>query len=193
LVAISAVSVLGWERLSQSSAPFSDIAFAALGEQASFIVSVMALFATINTVLLMLLASSRIVYGMSESGSLPKILARIHPITRAPWAAIILVSALAMAFVFPEDIAFVANINNFTVFLTFIVINADQILLRYQWPEVNRPFQVPLSVGKLPLLPALAIILNAFMLLQLSLQVLAIGAGLTVLGFLAALISSRTA
>jgi len=32
LVALSAVSVLGWERLSQSSAPFADIAFAALGK-----------------------------------------------------------------------------------------------------------------------------------------------------------------
>jgi len=193
LVALSAISVLGWERLSRSSAPFADIAFAALGEQASFIVSVMALFATANTVLLMLLASSRIVYGMSESGSLPKILAKVHPVTRAPWAAIILVMALAMAFVFLEDIAFVANINNFTVFLTFIVINAALIWLRYHKPEVNRPFQVPLSIGKLPLLPVLAISFNAFMLLQLSMQVLAIGAGLTILGFLAALISSHTA
>jgi APA family basic amino acid/polyamine antiporter len=190
LVALSAVSVLGWEKLSQSSAPFADIAFAALGLQASFIISIIALFATTNTVLLMLLASSRIVYGMSESGSLPKILARIHSNTRAPWAAIILVMILAMAFVFLEDIAFVANINNFTVFVTFIVINASLILLRYRKPEITRPFLVPLSIGKLPLLPALAIVFNAFMLLQLSLQVLAIGAGLTILGSAAALIGS---
>jgi len=193
LVGLSAVSVLGWERLSQSSAPFADIAFAALGQQASFIVSIMALFATTNTVLLMLLASSRIVYGMSESGSLPGILSQIHPATRAPWTAIILVMVLAMAFVFLEDIAFVANINNFIVFITFIVINASLILLRYHKPEITRPFQVPLSIGRLPIMPALAIFFNAFMMLQLSVQVLAIGVGLTILGFLAAHISFRSA
>ena len=55
LVAISAVSVLGWEELSRSSAPFSDIARYALGPNASAIISIMALFATTNTVLLMLI------------------------------------------------------------------------------------------------------------------------------------------
>jgi len=39
LVAISAVSVLGWEELSRSSAPFSDIARYALGPNASAIIS----------------------------------------------------------------------------------------------------------------------------------------------------------
>jgi len=106
MVALSAVSVLGWERLSQSSAPFANIAFAALGKNASSIISVMALFATTNTVLLMLLASSRIIYGMAESGSLPKILATVHPKNHTPWIATLLAMALAMVFVFLEDIAF---------------------------------------------------------------------------------------
>jgi len=37
MVALSAVSILGWERLSQSSAPFADIARSALGPSASLI------------------------------------------------------------------------------------------------------------------------------------------------------------
>ena len=43
MVAFSAVSVLGWERLSQSSAPFADIAYSALGPNASTIISIVAL------------------------------------------------------------------------------------------------------------------------------------------------------
>jgi len=123
-VALSAVSVLGWERLSQSSAPFADIAYSALGANASTIISIIALFATTNTVLLMLLASSRIIYGMAQSGSLPQILANVHPQRRTPWTATLLSMALAMAFVSFQDIAFVANVNNFTIFVTFMVINA---------------------------------------------------------------------
>jgi APA family basic amino acid/polyamine antiporter len=191
LVAISAVSVLGWEELSRSSAPFSDIARYALGPNASAIISIMALFATTNTVLLMLLASSRIIYGMASSGSLPPILASVHPRTHAPWIATILSMIIAMSFVFLEDIAFVANVNNFTVFVTFIVINAVLISLRYKKPQIARPFRVPISWGKLAVLPVLGILFNLLMLIQLETRVMAIGLGLGGLGALAALISMR--
>ena len=186
LVALCATSVLGWRELSTSSAPFSDIAHAALGRNASLTISVMALFATTNTVLLMLLAASRIVFGMAESSSLPPILASVHPRTKTPWAAIVLVTAMCMAFIFLQDISFVANVNNFTVFLTFMVINAALIRLRYRRPELARPFRVPYSWGKLPVLRVLGIAVNLFLMLQLSWSAIALGAGLTILGAVAA-------
>ncbi len=191
LVAISAVSVFGWQDLSRSSAPFADIANAAFGRSAFNVLSVMALFATTNTVLLMLLAASRIIYGMADSSSLPEFLGKVHPVTRTPWTAILVSMVFCMGFVLLEDIAFVANINNFTVFVTFIAINAALIFLRYEKPETSRPFKVPLAAGKLPLLPLLGIVLNAFMLTQLTLEVIAIGIGLTLLGVLAALAIER--
>ena len=69
LVAFSSVSILGWEALADSTAPFSQIAFTVLGPNGSFLLSVIALFATSNTVLLLLLAGSRIIYGMAASDS----------------------------------------------------------------------------------------------------------------------------
>jgi APA family basic amino acid/polyamine antiporter len=191
LVAISAVSVLGWQDLSRSAAPFADIANAAFGRSASNVLSVMALFATTNTVLLMLLAASRIIYGMADSSSLPDVLGRVHSVTRTPWIAILVSMVLCMGFVLLEDIALVANINNFTVFVTFITINLALIFLRYRKPEISRPFKVPLAAGPLPLLPLLGIILNAFMLIQLTPEVIAIGVGLTVLGILVAWATDR--
>ncbi|MDD1753381.1 MAG: amino acid transporter, partial [Methanotrichaceae archaeon] len=50
-VAFSAVSILSWQPLSQSSAPLADIASAALGKNAFIVLSIIALFATSNTVL----------------------------------------------------------------------------------------------------------------------------------------------
>ncbi len=58
LVAISAVSVMGWETLGKSEAPFTDLAFSAFGSKASFLLTVIALFATANTVLMMMLGAS---------------------------------------------------------------------------------------------------------------------------------------
>jgi APA family basic amino acid/polyamine antiporter len=184
LVAVSAVSVMGWEKLATSGAPFADLAFVALGSNAFALLSVIALFATANTVLMMLLGSSRIIYGMADSSTLPVILARVHPSRRTPWVAIFVAMVLSMLFIFAGDIAFVANIANFTLFVTFFVINAAVILLRYKEPQMIRPFRVPISIGKFTVLPFFGILFCIFMLFQLEWIVLIIGAALVVLGWL---------
>ena len=190
-VAFSAVSVLGWEKLSQSHAPFADIASDALGKKASDILSIIAIFATANTVLLMLLAASRITYGMAESSSLPQILAQIHPRTRTPWVAILATAALSMGFVLLDNIGFAAGVANFTVFFTFIVINAALIMLRYKKADLYRPFRVPIAIGRFPFFPLMGIIFNVFMLTQLSIQVLAVGTLLIFSGVIAVLVLKR--
>ena len=191
LVAISAVSVVGWERLSTSEAPFADLAFSVLGRDGFIVLSVIALFATANTVLLMLIAASRITYGMADSFSLPGVLAQVHPSRRTPWIAILSMMALSMVFVFAGDIKFVANVTNFTIFVTFIVVNAALIMLRYTKPELERPFKVPLTIGKFPVLPLLGLAFCIFMLAQLSMQVLAVGMMLTVLGGLFSMVEMK--
>ncbi len=191
LVAISAVSVMGWERLSTSEAPFADLAFSVMGRDGFIVLSVIALFATANTVLFMLIAASRITYGMADSFSLPGILAQVHPSRRTPWIAVLSMTALSMVFVFAGDIKFVANVTNFTIFVTFIVVNAALIMLRYTKPELERPFKVPLTIGRLPLLPLLGLAFCIFMLAQLSLQVLAVGMMVTVLGGLFSLVEMK--
>ncbi len=189
LVAVSAVSVMGWEKLSSSDAPFADLAYRVLGNKAFVVLSVIALFATANTVLMMQLASSRITYGMADSFSLPGLLATLHPSRRTPWVAILSMTGLSMVFIFAGNIGFVANITNFTLFVTFIVINAALIFLRYREPSLKRPFRVPLTVGKFPILPLFGLAFCIFLLFQLNLEVLAIGAVLTLLGGLFSLVN----
>ncbi len=182
LVAISAVSVMGWEKLAVSNAPFADIAFAAFGSEAFILLAIIALFATANTVLLMLLGASRIIYGMADSSTLPGILAKVHSSRRTPWVAITITMLLSLVFVFSGDIVFAANVNNFTLFITFFVINAALIFLRYKEPRIIRPFKVPFSIGKFPLLPFFGLLFSIFMLLQLEWKVLITGILLVVIG-----------
>jgi len=184
LVSISAVSVLSWQQIAASPAPFADVAFLAFGGGSYVILALIALFATANSVLLSLLASSRIAYGMAASGSLPAILARVSPLTGTPWIAVIATAIAAMAFLSIGSIEFVANATNFTIFLTFIAINLAVILLRYRAPETKRPFRIPISVGKMPLLPLLGILLIAFLILQLEPPVILAGLAITATGVL---------
>ncbi|MEN6512560.1 amino acid permease [Methanoculleus sp.] len=182
LVSLAAVSVVGWEQLAASRAPFADVAAVALGPMAFTLISVIALFATANTALLMMMASSRIIYGMASSLSLPPVLARVHPRRRTPWLAIVAVALASMAFLFAGEIDFVANVTNFTLFVTFIVINASVVALRYRAPDVVRPFRIPGTIGSLPVIPVVGIISSLFLLAQLDSLVLLVGGALVVLG-----------
>jgi APA family basic amino acid/polyamine antiporter len=183
-VAVSAVSLMGWERLSASDAPFADLAFLAFGNNAFILLTAIALFATANTVLMMMLGSSRIIYGMADSRTLPAILARVHISRRTPWTAIIVTMVVSLGFIFAGDIAFVANVDNFTLFVTFFVINAVLIVLRFKEPGLNRPFMVPLSAGRLPVLPIFGILFCIFMIAQLEWNVIYTGIILVVLGWI---------
>jgi APA family basic amino acid/polyamine antiporter len=183
-VALSAVSVMGWERLSTSDAPFADLAFFAFGSNAFILLTAIALFATANTVLMMMLGSSRIIYGMADSRTLPAILASVHTSRRTPWIAILVTMVVSILFIFAGDIAFVANVDNFTLFVTFFIINAALILLRYKEPGMNRPFRVPLNAGRLPILPFLGILSCVFMLAQLEGKVIFTGVMLVTLGWI---------
>ncbi len=188
LVALSVVYVEHPEVLDASAAPFAEVAAEALGPEAFVVVSAIALFATANTVLLMLLAASRIAYGMAESASLPTVLGRVHPGRRTPMVAIVAVMLLSIAFLFSGDIAFVASANDFILFATFVVINASLITLRRKEPELPRPFRVPFAFGWVPVLPVLGILTCLFLIVHLDGAAILLGLGIAVVGGLIVLV-----
>ncbi len=191
MVAISAVGILGWETLGNSEAPFADLAFSVFGNNAFILLTMIALFATANTVLMMMLGSSRIIYGMADSSTLPNILAKVHHARRTPWVAIFITMLFSLVFIFAGDIAFVANVDNFTLFVTFFVINASMILLRFKEPDAPRPFRVPLSIGRLPVLPVSGLIFCIFMIFQLDAKVLLTGTILVFMGLLLSFVNVK--
>lgn len=72
--------------------------------------------------------------------------------------------------------------------MTFAVINASVILLRYRAPDALRPFRVPGSIGRLPVIPAVGIVSTLLLLIQLESLALMVGGGvMVVIGALIAL------
>jgi len=193
LVALSVVSVLGWQQLAVSDAPFVDVVAGTLGPDAAVIIAIIALFATANTALMSMYASSRILYGMAGSSSLTAGLAWVHPAQRTPWIAIGICGVLSGILIFAGDIAFIANVTNFTLFITFIVINAAVIVLRYRSPSILRPFRIPCSIGRLPLVPVAGIVFCIFLLAVQDLAVLTLGLVLTGVGVVLMVIAGHYA
>jgi APA family basic amino acid/polyamine antiporter len=178
LVAVAAVSAVGFMSLASSPAPFAEIASTYLGSGGSTLFTIIALFATANTVLLMLIASSRLVYGMAKSGSLPGRFATVHRTRRTPGIAIAVVIGVSLVFLLLGDIREDAQITNFTLYVTFLVINAAVIALRLHSPQLPRPFRVPLSLAGIPVTPILGALVCVFFLFQLTLYTLVIGSAL---------------
>lgn len=182
LASLTAASVLGWERLSASHAPLADVAALPLGEYAFLFIAIVALLSIASTALIILIVTSRMLYGVGHEFRRLRLLSVIDKKYQTPRNAIIAVGAVSMLFALSGDIKFAAEVTNFAVFLTFIAINIALIKLRYTMPAAQRLFHSPLRIGKMPLLPAISIIFSLFMIINLEFAVILTGLGLLLLG-----------
>lgn len=189
LVAISAVSVLDHADLAESDAPLADVVSEGSERlnldkaNMTFLLSIIALFATLNTALVTLIANSRMIYGIARDGSLPRILSWVHPKRRTPAIAISAAFLLTIPFVLIGDIRVVAEMTNFGAFSVFIMINLSLIYFRYKNPADNDgKFKVPLNIGRFPVLAFIGILSCSFMLFHLGAEILAFGCFMIGLG-----------
>ena len=183
LVAVTAVSILDYRVLGESKAPLADVAASVFGSKAFLILSIIALFSTGNTVLLLLVTTSRLTYGMGHEYKSLKFLSSVHKNRRTPWIAILLVMLFTAAFTLFKDITLVASITDFTIYGTFIIVNAALIVSRYKYPKLKRHFKSPFNIGKFPVLAFLGIISSLFMLFHLGSKVVIGGIILTLVGY----------
>ncbi|MEM3364050.1 MAG: APC family permease [Candidatus Micrarchaeia archaeon] len=166
-VAISAVSVLDWHELAASKAPLADVASKVMGSNAFILLSIIALFSTANTVLMGLVTSSRGLYGLATEFKKIGVFARVGN-TGTPTNAVVITAIVAILFLLIGSISIVAELTNFTIFMTFIIVNLSVIFLRLKEPRAKRPFKVPLSIGRVPILPVLGILTVIFLTLNLE-------------------------
>ena len=97
----------------------------------------------------------------------------------------------SIAFAFIGDIVIVANITVFAVVITFAMINLSVIVLRYTEPQLERPFRVPLNIGKFPILPLVGFVVTVYMAIQFEMVIMAVGLGIIGVGVIFYLIFNR--
>ena len=192
LVSLSAVSVLGYEVLSQSKAPLSDLISKALGSEYAIYITIIALITTATTVLLQLLATSRILYGLGNDINLFKIFTKLSKKNRSPYIAVITTLILASFFILIGNIEIVASITNFTIYITFFFVNLSLIILRYTKPNAKRKFKVPFNIKNFPITALLGLLSSVFFMLNLELKIILGGIVLILIGlFLANIIKLK--
>ncbi|MBE0481677.1 MAG: amino acid permease [Dehalococcoidia bacterium] len=181
LVALAAVSAVGWRDLSASEqAPLAVVAEIAVGSNADLLIAVLALASTANTVLLILFAASRILWAMSCEQAIPKMFCVIGKERSSPWAAIAVVTFFTSVFAAVRSIEQVAGFTNFVTLLAFAGVNAAAIKLLGMRgnPAAKRPGHILVNI----ILPGLGAVFTLALAASAGWQAAAVGTGLVVLG-----------
>lgn len=108
LISICAVALIPVGELAASSTPLVLVVQrAAPNLPMGIVMPIISMFAVANSALINMMMASRLLYGMSRQGVLPKFLSLVHARTQTPWSAIVFTTVLALAL-----IVLVANANS---------------------------------------------------------------------------------
>jgi amino acid transporter len=187
MVAVALVSIAATADLAASEAPLAT-AIENVWPRAGNLLSGVALFATANTVLITLIATSRLAFAMGRDGEIPGVFAKVLPGRLTPWIATLLTFGLAVILLPAGSVKILAEISSFAALLAFLSVNIALIVLRYRMPDHPRPFRVPFAVGRLPILPLAAIVSIIVLLIHFEWAIYVAGLlalALTALAFLA--------
>lgn len=144
-ISFVAVSVVAPEQLAQSGQPLVDVVKVAAPGFPTQVFSVIALFAVANTALLNFVMASRLTYGMSKQGLLPRFLAKVHRKRKTPHIAIAVIALILVVLVLSGDISNLAKSTSVLLLVSFMLMNLALIRLK-KIDQVRGQFEVPYIV-----------------------------------------------
>jgi len=162
LVVWVALVAVGPGVLARSEAPLA-LVFERLTGASPKIMSLIAIVATMNGVIVQIIMASRILYGLSSQGSLPPLLATVNPATRTPLTATALTAAAVLALALLLPLERLAELTARLTLLLFAIVNAA--LIRLKAREAAPPdgiFVVPLWVPWAGVATTLALLVAEF-------------------------------
>lgn len=148
---VTVVSVMPPAELAAAPSPLTEVMNRAAPGFPGWIMTCIAMFSVANTALVNYITGSRLVYGMSAQGLLPKKLGEVHEARRTPHYAILALLAVLLPLVLIGSIADLAAATVLLLMLVFIVVNVSLFVLIRRPGEETGKFEVP---AVLPLLGA---------------------------------------
>jgi basic amino acid/polyamine antiporter, APA family len=184
LVTIGASIVVPTADLASSDGPLLEVVNQGPLGLPEKLFSAIGLLALANGALINMIMASRLLYGMSKEGVVPRPLGVVHPGRRTPWVAILFTSAIAVVLVIEADLEKLADTTVALLVMVFAVVHLCVLVLRRE--EVDHDhFRVPWIV------PVIGIAISGALLTQIESTVwprvgilLAVGLALWVLNWL---------
>ena len=115
--------------LARSDAPLA-LVFQRLTGGSPWIMSVIAIVATLNGIIVQVIMASRVLYGLGKQGSLPAALMQVNATTRTPVNATILTTALILALALTLPLDHLADLTSRITLVMFAIINLALVRIK---------------------------------------------------------------
>ena len=109
-----------------------------------------------SVVMVLILGQARIFFAMADDGVLPPLFARVHPLYRTPYVAVLVTGAVAAVLAGLLPVEVLSELVNLGTLCAFVVVCVGVVFLRRTRPLLRRPFKVPYS----PYFPAAGALLS---------------------------------
>jgi APA family basic amino acid/polyamine antiporter len=183
-----ATAIISGSELGQSSAPLFDVVKTSYPAMPSYIFSMIAMFAVFNTTLLNYITASRLLYGMSSSGLLPRFLQTVHQTYHTPYIAILMIFPFVLGLGLIGTLGELAGTTSAIVLTVFSFSSIALINIKLKERVKNTKseiFHIPMFV------PWLAVILNMTAIAFLPSRNIILVAIIISVGFIIALIKKN--
>ena len=117
------------QELARSAAPLA-LVFERLTGMPLVTMSAIAIVATLNGVIVHMIMIARVIYGLADQGSLPKVLARLNPVTRTPVLATIIGMVAILGLALSVPLAGLADWTARFTLLIFAIVNVALIRIK---------------------------------------------------------------
>lgn len=133
---------------------------------AAGLISIGSLAGLTSVLLVLQMASTRILYAMSRDHFISQRFQKLHPKFKTPALLTWTVGILAVVGILTLNLDVAAELCNYGTFTSFIIVCVAVLILRKTDPDRPRPFKVPFS----PVTPALGIIICGGLMVYKSMQ-----------------------
>ena len=131
---------------------------------AGYIITIAATVGLISVLMVMIMGQSRIFLGMAKDGLIPSVFKKVNPLTGVPTKNLIILCVLIASVASFTPINKLADMTSFGTLFAFTMVCISVWILRKREPDLPRNFKVP----ALPVIASLGIVINIYLMLNLS-------------------------
>lgn len=133
---------------------------------AGFIITIAATVGLISVLMVMIMGQSRIFLGMSKDGLIPPVFSKINPTSGTPKTNLMILGAIISVVAAFTPINKLADMTSFGTLFAFTMVCIAVWILRIKQPDLKRTFKVP----ALPVIAVSGILINTYLMINLSLD-----------------------
>lgn len=131
---------------------------------AGYIITIAATVGLISVLMVMIMGQSRIFLGMAKDGLIPSVFKKVNPLTGVPTKNLMILCFLIASVASFTPINKLADMTSFGTLFAFTMVCIAVWILRKKEPDLPRNFKVP----ALPVIASLGIVINIYLMLNLS-------------------------